>query len=116
MSNERALGDHLGYLAYHIEALDRRDEDIEQELATIREEADSKDERIKAEHKALKDYRDDVSDRIAKLEAQVENCLEDATETTRDRAKEIRESATATHLDEPEIPDAGFQTANDIGE
>ena len=116
MSNERALGDHLGYLAYHIEALDRLDADLETELAAIREEADSQEERIKSERNALKDYRDDVSNRLVKLETQVENCFEDATETTRKRATDIQESAAATHLDEAEVPDTEFQTANDIGE
>lgn len=116
MSNERALGDHFGYLAYHIEALSRRDDDLEDELAAIKEEADSRDDRIKAERNALKDYRADVAERLAKLEAQVENCFEDATDTTRDRATEIRDSAIATHLDEPDVPDTGFQTGNEIGE
>lgn len=115
MSNERALGDHLGYLAYHIEALARRDDDLGDELATIRDEADSRDERIKAEHSALKDYYDDVSDRIDKLEEQVENCFEDATDTTRERATDIRDSAVATHLNEDDVPDTGFQTGNEIG-
>lgn len=116
MSNERALGDHLGYLAYHIEALGRRDEDLGEELAAIKKNADSRDERRKAERTALKDYRSDVADRLAKLDVQVENCFEDATETTRDRATEIRDSAVSVHLDEPDLPDTGFQTGNEIGE
>jgi hypothetical protein len=48
MSNERPLGDHLGHLVYHIEALARRDEDLGSELATLCKEADSQDKRIKA--------------------------------------------------------------------
>lgn len=116
MSNERALGDHLGYLAYHIEAISRRDDDLKSKLVTIREETDSRDERIKAERNALNEYHNDVSDRLAKLEEQVENCFEDATETTRERATDIRESAVATHLDENGVPDTRFQTASDIEE
>lgn len=116
MSNERALGDHLGYLAYHIEALSRRDTDLAAELAAIKKETDSRDERIKAERNALKDYCSDVADRLAKLEEQGENCFEDATDTTRERATEIRDSAVAVHLDQADIPDTGFQTGNDIGE
>lgn len=116
MSNERALGDHIGYLAYHAEALSRRDADLGDELAGIKEEADSRDERLKAERTALKDYRSDVADRLAKIEEQVEKCFEDATDTTRERATEIRDSAVTVHLDEADVPDTGFQTGNEIGE
>ena len=115
MSNERALDDHLGYLAYHIEALARSEDDREAELANIRDDADSQDERIKAERNALKAYFDDVSDRLVKLDKQVENCFEDAPETTRERATDIRESAISSHLDEADVPDTDFQTGSEIG-
>lgn len=114
MSNERALGDHLGYLAYHVEALSRRDEDLVSDLETIRDQSDSEDDRIRKERNALIEYRKDVSQRIEKLDEQASNCFEDATETTRDRATEIRDSAVAAHLDETDVPDTGFQSASDL--
>lgn len=114
MGNDRALGTHLGYLAYHVEGLSRRRDELTDELEDIRENADSRDERIKKERSALKDYRSDVSHRIDKLEEQIANSIEDAPETAHDRAIEIRESAITTHLEEDDAPDAGFQTASDL--
>jgi predicted nucleic acid-binding Zn-ribbon protein len=114
MPNDRALGDHLGYLAYHVEALQRRDADLERELAKIDRDTNSKDEQIRKERAALKDYRSDVRARLTKLDEQAENCFEDATDTTRERAFEIRDSAVSTHLDETEVPDAEFQSASDL--
>jgi F0F1-type ATP synthase membrane subunit b/b' len=84
------------------------------ELETIRDQTDSEDARIRKERRALKAYREDVASRITKLEEQSDNCVEDAPDTARERAEEIRESAITTHLDDPDVPDTGFKSASDL--
>jgi len=115
MSNDRALGEHLGYLAYHIDALREREDNLESDLASARADADTDLERVKAERAVLGKFREDVTRRLAKLDAQMEKSLEDAPETAHERATEIRTSAGHAHLtDEEEQQGAAFQTASDL--
>jgi predicted ATP-binding protein involved in virulence len=114
MANENALGSHFGYLAYHVEALSRREEELNDTLQQIDEKPISGTEQKLEERKALKEFKQDVTERIQQLEKQVANSLEDAPETTHEKAIEIRESAINTHLEEDEIPDTGFDTASEL--
>lgn len=116
MNNDRALGDHLGYLAYHVEALEQRHEELVNELKEIRDTVDDEDEQVAAERSALLEFRADVARRVAKLEEQAENSIEDAPETAHDRAMEIRESAISTHLEPDDPPDTDFQTATSFSD
>jgi len=64
MTDKRAAGDHLGYVAYHIEAISRRDEELEDEIKEIRKEFGGEWDRIREDRKALKRFRHDIQKRL----------------------------------------------------
>lgn len=112
MATEYGLGEHLGNLAFHVEVLSRRQDELADELVKIRGSGVSVEDRVRRENAAFRSYVSDVSERLQSAESQVENVVEDVSDVARERAVEIRDGSVAVRFDEFEVPEAGFETAS----